>query len=60
VSEYYPTVGPKPPKRNTFSLFLLGEDVEIGALHQPLCVEGLAITKIHSVDSLPLEEPLWL
>jgi SAM-dependent methyltransferase len=42
--------------RHAFSLYLHGEGIEIGALHQPLSLEGLPITRIRYVDRLTVEQ----
>lgn len=40
--------------RKSFSAYLQGSGIEIGALHQPLPLKGLPITQIRYVDRLPL------
>jgi SAM-dependent methyltransferase len=42
--------------RRSFSYFLHGSGIEIGALHQPLELEGLPISQIQYVDRMTLSE----
>jgi len=42
--------------RRSFSLFLHGSGIEIGALHQPLALDGLPITQIQYVDRMDVSE----
>jgi len=42
--------------RRSFSLFLHGSGIEIGALHQPLALDGLPISRIQYVDRMDVSE----
>lgn len=54
MSEYHLMGDAKQLLRRAFSLFLKGEGIEIGALHQPMRLEGLPVTRIQYVDRIPL------
>ena len=41
--------------RRSLGTYLQGSGIEIGALHQPLSLEGLAVSKIQYVDRLPVD-----
>ncbi len=42
--------------RKSFSYFLHGSGIEIGALHQPLALDGLPISRIQYVDRMDVSE----
>ncbi len=42
--------------RRSFSYFLHGSGIEIGALHQPLALNGLSISQIQYVDRMDVSE----
>lgn len=42
--------------RQSFGLFLRGNGIEIGALHQPLALNGLPISRIQYVDRMPVDK----
>jgi SAM-dependent methyltransferase len=55
------TAGPLPQispvlLRDAFRHYLIGNGIEVGALHNPLDLSGLAISKISYVDRLPESE----
>jgi len=51
-----PAATPKMLLRRSFSYFLHGSGIEIGALHQPLALKGLPISQIRYVDRMPVSE----
>jgi len=51
-----PSSTPKMQLRRSFSYFLRGSGIEIGALHQPLALDGLSISQIQYVDRMAVNE----
>jgi SAM-dependent methyltransferase len=54
---FYPTDKFKAALRQSFCFYLHGDGIEIGALHQPLLVQGIpAITRIRYVDNFTVKQ----